>query len=377
MTSTLSSNPCGDACKDEAEYLMSFKVTSLKMTDADEEELFSEVLVAIAWDGNVVKIMKNDDSQEFKDKVYLLVHASPENLSMKLKKSPIMLNLSRGCNELGIVKLPLSVCFADAVKCEDFESQTVSNEFKFVHEGEENATISVSFRIEKLPEDEITKSLYKTMTSKLGKRMKKMKKNGAVEENEIDSDDEFCADFQCPDEMPEHCKQDLGLSENVYRIINGNLINVKDKIGPCGQKCPVARKYIKELCTSPPENLPSSSRYDFKDDQPKCRELFKTPSCLSKNQTKVACPDCGGRKSTAKSSSVEKSKKCRDDTWIDRNIQEEDLLKKLCSKYGINVDEVRAIGQATKKVKKVKKNNVKKTKKTSVAPKLPCLNEEV
>lgn len=351
MATSLMSHSCGDACKEETQYLVSFAVTSLEMTDEDEEELFSEVLVVITWDGNVVKLMKSDQDLmgDFVEKMELLVHASPETFSKKLKSSPIMVNLSREGNDLGTIKLTLSDCLIDSVLCQEFNSQIVSKELKFVKDDEENGAMKVNFRIEKISNDAVSENLNKTMQAKLGKRVKKTKKD-KENSSDKDSNDDSCKDFLCPDELPEQCKQNLGLNQNVYRIINGNLINVKDKIG---QKCPVSEK------------ISSLNRYEFNDGEPNCEVVFKNSPCLHREQTKIVSPECNDRSLSSKLPDENYRNRPKDD-WIDRNIQEEDLLKKLCIKYGIDADEIRAVGQKveSKKVKKLKKKKLKDTKKT-------------
>lgn len=380
--------PCGDDCNQETEFLVSFVVMSLEMTDRQSSQLFKDVLVVITWDGNVVKLKnENEDAEEFIESMKLLVHGTPNHMATILKTSPIMFDVSRGCSELGSTKLEISECFADAVLCADFNSQTVTVDLKFSKNEIDNANMTAYFRIQKLLNDGNSQNLFKELSSKksdhakkLEKQRKKLEAGGADNDDyDDDSENDPCDDFACPDDLPEHCKRDLGLNQNVYRIINGNLLNLKDKIGPCGEVCPVAGKYIKELCKSEPEDVPLSSRFHF-DSEPKCGEIFDASrSCGCKRQTNVTCPDCGGRLpsralSMQKDIRAEPRQQLCKDNWIDRNIQEEDLLKKLCDKYGISVDEVRAIGQETDsgKCKKTKKRKVKKVREAKKCKENPC-----
>ena len=368
MATSLMSHPCGERCDEEAEYKVSFVVTSLEMSDKEAYLMFEDVLIAITWDGNVVKLMSNrPEAEEFKEEMDLVIHATPKRLSEKLKSSPIMFDLSRGCTELGTIKLEIKDCFSDAVLCNDFNSQSVSNTFKFVKDDQENAIMNAYFFVQKLLNDGITGNLFKELERKKTERTK-MRKRAAealagkpIDECESDENDP-CEDFVCPDELAEHCKRDLGLNQNIYRIVNGILINTKDQIGPCGEKCPVASKYIKELCKRPSEMVPLSSRFKFKRNESKCTQLFDNPcECKSQKTNEVNCPQCGG---TVRGKSCSKSfKACKDD-WIDRNIREEDLLHKLCDKYGVNIDDVRGVVQQIdpKSCKNDKKKRKKKSK---------------
>lgn len=375
MATSLMSQP-GDGSSEDAEFLVSFVVTSLEMTDEAEDDGFSEVLVVIAWDGHVAKLENKEDAEEFNESMDLLLHTTPEDFSRKLKSSPIMVNISRGCEELGTVKLPITDCFADAVLCDDFYMQTVSHEFQFINGEDENAKMSAYFRVHKLMNDDVVYQQSRSKKPKQKKKKSKKAKKGGVGRDDSDSDDqddesgsagnnESFDTFACPDELPEHCKRDLGLDEDLFRIINGNLFNIKEKTGPCVEKCLVAKKYIKELCKSPSETIPLSTRFQFQTPKTTCGELF---DCTCDKQKKSECQDCGGQVESQQSPCVEKSfRKPSKDDWIDRNIREEDLLKKLCDKYGINVDEIKSIGQkmeAKTAEKNGKKKKLKKNKKS-------------
>lgn len=376
MATSLMSQPCGEACNEEVEYKISFVVTSLEMSDAESQQMFSDVLVAITWDGNVVKLMTNQlNAEEFHEEMHLLVQGTPAQISEKLKKSPVMIDLSRLCTELGTIKLPLSDCFSDAVLCNDFNSQMVSHEFKFVKNDHENAKMNAYFRVQQLLDDGIAGNLRKELKSKLTQRDRNMRRAAAAAAGEdgCDSENDPCEDFVCPDEQAEHCKRNLGLDENVYRIINGILINTKDQIGPCGEECPVAAKYVKELCKESPITVPTMSSLEPNQNVSKCTQLFDNYCSCDPN----ICPVCNGVKPSINYSATRKP--CQDD-WIDRTIHEENLLNQLCEKYGINVDDVRDVGQQVDNKsdkKNSKKTNKKKTKCSKRAKKLsaPSMND--
>lgn len=368
------SKPCGDACNQEAEYKVSFFVTSLEMSDKEKAQMFESIVIVVTWDGNVMKLSGEDEEETFKRGLDWIFLSTPENISKKLKLKPIMIDMMRECTELGTIKMKVSDCFGDAVLCKDFNSQTVTNEFKFINGMEENATMNAYFRVQKLLDDGASGSMQKQLKSKLVQKAKnKEKAIKGSDDCETDSENEICKDFVCPDELAENCKKIL--DQNVYRIINGILINTKDKTGPCGEECPVAGEYLKELCKKPIAAAPLSTRFHFQDDSSKCVELFSSYSCDCECPPKtcqITCPECCGQiaNNICISESPAPRKPCQNDL-IDRNIQEEDLLKKLCDKYGINVDEIRAVEQQNYPnmcEKKIKVKKLRKKKMNCVKP---------
>lgn len=343
MATALMSEPCGGACSEDAQYLVTLGITSLEMiTEASAEASPAtgakdkDIFIAVTWDGNVVKMRKEDkEAEDFNSVMTWTIFATAQNFSTKLKTSPMLFELSKGCDGFGTTKMAISDCYSDAVLCEEFTSETVVNEFTFVKDGEETATMKAFFRVQKLLDDGLMGSVFKMFKSKMSKFAKK--RNGEGEDGEDDSDNEdACKDFACPDELTEKCKQLFGLNKAVYRIVNGNLVNVKDRLGPCGEKCDVASRLIKELPTLPANEPVFSTRFQFNDCTPKCNEIFTT-SCQPK-----ASYDCDKKKPPFTAPTTRKP--CKDD-WIDRNIQEESILKKLCDKHGIDVDDLEEVEQ--------------------------------
>lgn len=363
--------PCGAECDEEAEYRVSFVVESLEMLDKGKNLMLEDVLMVITWDGNVVKLMTaEEDAETFDKSLELLIHATPTNFSKKLRMCPIMFDLSRKCNELGTTKLTISDCFADAVLCDDFNSQTVTNEFKFFKDEVETARMSAHFRVQRQQDDGSGANIYSSLNAKKQKKkqtpkkkpkpkqIKKEKKKTAKgadgsglgadetedddDDSDIDSDaDNECKLFACPDEMPEHCKAKLGLDENFYRIINGNLINVKEKIGPCGEKCPVAKKLIRDFRRSTTADT-------------------KVPTLRKNLEAETFADQPESSKSRCEQSPDVPFKF----NLIDQNLSEEDLLRKLCDKYGLKVDDIRSVGRQidAKKCKILKKQKPKSKK---------------
>lgn len=349
MATTLMSTPCGDVCGEETDYLVTFGITELEMTDAKRLELFNQVFIIVAWDGNVVKLRQSEESEEFKEQHSWDIHLTPQRMSEKLKTSPIMLNLVRGCDDLGNTMISITECFSDAILCEDFNSETVIVDFKFVLDNQENGSMKAFFRVQKLLEDGISGNLFKSLKKKLARSRNATKKSGDDDEFESDDDDghDPCDDFVCPDELSEQCKLEMGLGRDFYRIINGNLINMKNKAGPCGDPCEAGKRLSRDAKKSSEDAPIFSTRFKFKDCLPNCNEIFTTPATkpLTSYATRPRC----------------------DDDWIDRNINEEDLLRKLCKKYGIDVADLKEedskVELKGKKVKKSKKSKVKCAKK--------------
>ena len=371
MAFSMMTQSCGKACKQEEDFKITLGIESLEMSDENEDDLFEDVLVTIAWDGIVEKMTKTSgEPDEFQELKEFTIHSSSENLTEKLKLCPIMFNLSRGCDDLGSVKLPIPKCVAEAVLCADFNSQTVINDLKFEVKGDQNGKMTVKFGIEKISCDEASKKIYQKLQihkndrKKNERKIKSKKKNasGSDEEVEEELDEETCSGFKCPHELPDHCKQDLGLSKSVYRIINGNLVNVEDKIGICGEKCQATRKIVKNICKEN-SSVPLSKLFEFKDDDPKCVDLF--------HKTSLEYPECGGQRTNVP---VESKGRLQKNNWMERNLQEEDLLRKLCEKYGIDADEVRALGEKVEKCK-TKKTRKKKFRKSKNVESIPAENK--
>lgn len=364
METILKTHSNDDTCNQDEAFLVRFTLTSEELNDAenkseesnDEENpsIFSDVLVVITWCGNVVKLTnENEVSGEFNGTNDLLIHATPNHLSTMLKTSPIMFDLSRECTELGTIKLEISSCFADAVLCTDFNSQSLMTDLKFFTDGVENANMTACLEIQKLSSNGILGNLFKEMNSNGSEQAIKSDKLKVKGGNDEGLENEPC------DDLPENCFR---------RIINKTLLDLKDQIDRCDEVRPVADENIKQLCKTAPEQIPLSSRFQF-DCTARCVELFNDFPCDCQQRSRVRCPTCNGCPAsgagsllTTKVTSAALKQHCKGNL-IDRNIHEEDLLKKLCDKYGINVDDVRAVGRTEKvKCKRARKKKIKKVK---------------
>lgn len=281
MTS-LAIEPCEPECNEVNEFLFTFIIETFQMKN--EDRFSDEKQLTYTWDGNVIKSIAKTSVEEFVGSKELIVYASPMEMFKKLRNSPIMLNFMASCDDLGTIKLPITHCFSEAVLCKDFNSQRIKNDFKFVKDEKETATIEMDFVIEKLPresEADILKAFEnsnKLFQKNLKKKQKKRKGLNGDDDEDDDDEAEPCPEFACFDELPEHCKKKLELGEHVYKIINGHLINVRDKKGICGEACEVAKKYCKEYRKST-SLTPSSSPINLE-------KMFST---RKSSQRKIEC----------------------------------------------------------------------------------------
>lgn len=187
---------CGDACKEPAVFSLKFIIESLSLSSEQEEKGLNGVLLLITFDGNIIKF---DNFQEDEDSKFKVVGRefemliSPEQLSEKLRRCPILFNLSRGYDELATFKLEIAGCFADVIKCEEFSSETNQATMKLIQDSEENGEMTVIFQVSrpvevqtfrsKLPDKKITsKSLKKTSE---GKKKSKVNEGGANKNGEM------------------------------------------------------------------------------------------------------------------------------------------------------------------------------------------------
>lgn len=267
---TLTTENCSPDCDEETGLLLKFNITSLVLCDIDKDLGFKDILVNLTFDGYVIKIeksseiLKSTEITEFRDEKILIIHSTTRSLCTKLKECPILLNLSRGCKVLGSRKLEITDCFAEAVKCNDFNSQKLTSELEFEAEEKKNALMTICVTVERAPDDglnDLFKQYGATRKEATKKRKAALKKRKGdaneedVEEEEVEEAGEcedtndLCGEFECPDQISDACKVNMVLKEKIYKIFNGNLINIKDKVGPCGViKCPTAIKIAVDLC---------------------------------------------------------------------------------------------------------------------------------
>lgn len=169
------------------------------------------------------------------------------------------MNISMNENEeIGTVKFPLSDCFCDAMLCKDFKQEQLQNLFKFFQGDEEIASLNIDLIVQRSEVSEQQKNALEAVDNcikELQQTKKGRKSSTSVSDGK--SSELLYSDFACPDELSENFKENLALGEHFYKIINGHLVNVKDKRGFCGDVCDTTKKYCKEL-KELPSKKPSS-----------------------------------------------------------------------------------------------------------------------
>lgn len=176
-------------CTEDAEFSLKFVITSLSLIDKDKSTGFTDILVNITFDGNVIKIENIEEPGEdgtIQIGREIIFQITPEKFAEKLRTSPIMLNLSRGCIELGDIKIDLTSCFIDSIKCDEFSSQTVFLEEKFMNGETENAQMTLFLQVSRAQGEKVEqmKNLYNNYTKEKVKAvdMKKADAFGRTED---------------------------------------------------------------------------------------------------------------------------------------------------------------------------------------------------
>lgn len=225
MSNFLTSQDCGASCQEEAEFSLKFVIQNFQLFDDDNSRGFDNILLVITFDGNVFKIddFSEDEEGEVKPNGReLIFQQSPEQFSQKLGSVPIMFNLSRACDELGTVKLNISKCFSDAVKCEEFSSETSTFDLSFVMNESENATMTLVMQVVRVDGDVATQSLTKSLIKKSNKAKKtKATERKASTVNQVDETlsssitDASTSSFNCETDL---CPTDEKSPSDVSRL---------------------------------------------------------------------------------------------------------------------------------------------------------------
>jgi hypothetical protein len=242
--------PCGERCSSDADFQIAFIINSMTLID---EEYFKNVgkVLSITWDKHVFRSTFEDAPPDgWRQEIQ--IHCTPQELSEKFKSCPIMMHISTDDDEeIGTVKFPLSDCFCDALLCEDFKLEKLKNEFKFFKSGEASALMDIDLIVQR------SEGMDKSAFEALEKLRKLHKTQSVATSSDGKSSELLYSEFACPDALSDECKKNLALGEHFYRIINGHLVNVREKKGFCGEACDAAKNYCKELKQAPPKK-PSS-----------------------------------------------------------------------------------------------------------------------
>lgn len=161
--------------------MLKLTITKLKMLGKELIKGFEDITVALTLDSNVIKIENIIASDENVNIVRnLLFQAMPENFNQKLQKSPLMVNLSRGCTDLGTTRISIADCFADAVMCDEFSWEVFEGAYTFSMDGVTNCEMELLFEIHR------NISECKEFTDYIRKRDKAKAKKNAINDDEFD-----------------------------------------------------------------------------------------------------------------------------------------------------------------------------------------------
>jgi hypothetical protein len=245
MTSLMTA-PCGESCSNDAVFKISFIINSMTLIDEKYYGTVSKVLT-ITWDKRIIREIFHHSIDGWRHDFE--VFCPPQQLSEKFKSCPIMINISTIENEsFGSLELPLNDCFCDAVLSKQFQSEDMHTDFTFYGGG--GGTMDIDLRVAR---GETNKSAFEALEK--SSKAKDLQTQSTDSSSDEDDDLDFNAS---PDELTKDCKKnEIELGQNFYRIINGHLINVKEKKGFCGDVCATAKKYCKELKEVGAEQSPS------------------------------------------------------------------------------------------------------------------------
>ncbi|CRK89307.1 CLUMA_CG003066, isoform A [Clunio marinus] len=342
MATSLMDQDCGLSCQKEAEFSFKFVITSLGLCDKDKARGFDEILLAITIDGTVLKFenFEQDDAGEFqfmgRSLTFLI---SPDSFSKKLKKCPIMLNLSRGCIELGTVKLTLSDCFVDAVKCEEFSTETKTDELTFFNEeGEQSAVMGLIIQLSRNDSGGGLEKLKKKMMKEFGRMKKNAEEVASISSS--NKEDESLISALCDSNPSNSC------DERSTKSLNFNDRNDCSFSEMSLNKTECLSLENKEFdCQTFPKNICES-----KATVRVCSQCFEDLRCLPDN---ASCPYCACNKQLPK-----KIVSCKSDTEkFCENQKVKEHIKSILQDIFLDTKE-RLIEdwKSLKKTKKTRKN---------------------
>lgn len=184
-------------CKDILQFTLKLTITKLRLLGKETEKGFEDITIAITLDSNVIKI---EDIRAHDENVnivkHLLFQATPETFNRKLQSSPIMVNVSRVCTDLGTTRISIADCFADAVLCDEFSKEVFEGAFSFSMDGITTCEMELSLEIERNNSD------CKEFTDFLRRRDKaKAKKNVKHSSDELSITDSVLTSFTCDGDL--------------------------------------------------------------------------------------------------------------------------------------------------------------------------------
>ncbi len=235
-----------------------------------------------------------------------------------------------------MIQYDILECFAASVLCDTFQSQRDTKELIIENEGKENGSIMMCFSIRRNCDKEWNE-IYKLISTEKRRIAMERSKGDDVESSSSDTSVEIV-----DDDMMKFLKLDIDPNRKIYRIFNGNLINIREKMGPCKQyECPASKRIVKELKKIKPKSPESTAKKFSVCQNPECSKI------LAKAQGKSKCvPEIDMASDSEKD--VRGTKKCpytfhdprsRINPTADLNREEEKLFRKLCGKFGLAVEE--------------------------------------
>lgn len=156
-----------DSIDRQVEYEISLRIPKIYFCGANKEEdenenenvnstnppTDNELLLIVTWSGQVFKLQQQIEETQPVE-LNLTLRTTKHECSKKLRTSPVMIKLCRNSKDVGISEVLVSNCFCDSILCEEFSSQTLDQDLKFLNdEGTTTAKSSLTFNIRKIAID--------------------------------------------------------------------------------------------------------------------------------------------------------------------------------------------------------------------------------
>ncbi|CRK96642.1 CLUMA_CG010059, isoform A [Clunio marinus] len=129
----------------ENEYHLEIKIESLTLVN----QQINEIQIILIFGDSVNKMKVDGDDATFDGKVHTyVVHSKPSKLAEKLLNSPIMIQIVEieSLKSIGFLILEVNECFANAVKCSDFCSESIRKSLDLTQDDTEGKLV-ISFSV--------------------------------------------------------------------------------------------------------------------------------------------------------------------------------------------------------------------------------------
>lgn len=135
-------------CQENMEFILKVTITKMKLLGKQLSKGFDGIKLNLTLDSNVIKIENIEaEDENVNIKQELRFQLTPEKFNQKLHISPVMMNLSRHCENLGTIKIAIADCFADAVMCDEFGKETIEGAYVFSQDGISNCQVELNLEI--------------------------------------------------------------------------------------------------------------------------------------------------------------------------------------------------------------------------------------